>query len=165
MRDIRSDLQERIEAIEDSIASLEDRLAKLEADKGAIQTLLDAENRRWHQTSGFVRRVPDYLIATRSKPESSRDGLRLTDYVLKLLAHGEQLSLEELRDKALADGYLIDAASPGRSMQGTLIGLKKRKMIDKLKNGKWAVPKTSAQTVSSQSTVRQIRQMPDLDGR
>lgn len=66
------------------------------------------------------------------------------DFILRVMKDGRPWPLTELRDAALDKGLLKDSSSPGRSIMGALMGLKKQGLVDK-RGEDWILTKKALQ--------------------
>ena len=136
MRDIRRDLRERLEALQEQIHSGHDILADLTRQAEGLAAALTAEERRWDGKAELKSGVwlHETFHIEMNKPTQSLRG-----FTLSLLSDGEPRSLHYLRDRAFNRGYLKGSNSPGRSMQGVLIGLLRSHLVAKIDDGDWAI--------------------------
>jgi len=124
MRDISPDLLERLKLAEQAKQGLEDeyqaerreieakyrhKRASLDAEVGAIQSLLDIESRR---------RGEEGKAATNSAP-----ALPIKDFLVKIVRDVGPLSKSELRDMATNAGYFQKGENPGRSTHAQILFL------------------------------------------
>lgn len=110
MRDIRSDLRERLAAEDELIQRLNDQYEDALARKEAILTMLEQEESRIHamQAMGY-------------KPAVPLD--ELDDFLVKTIRRGIT-DKEEIRDAAIRAGYFAESVqSPGRVVHAVLVNL------------------------------------------
>ena len=127
MRDIRSDLRERLEATVRRRHELNGRVWALEAQEPRLRALLnDEEFSQLHQ----LQRL--------SCPPSSEltSGARLREFVLGSLKDGHDWSLQDLKEHARGLGLTTIGAS-GRSLNITLVNLLREGLVMRLGNGRW----------------------------
>lgn len=142
MRDIRSDLQDRARHIEEQIngaqahfergierlqSEREARTAELNAELAAVSKLLDSEMRRLGgqvaQQTAAPQGAPQAAAPQGEQPPQPTQPLQLGDLLLRTLGEGGSLTKEELRDRAVQDGYFPDADAAARGVYATLFNL------------------------------------------
>ena len=120
MRDIRSDLRERIRATVQQRRELSQRLQALESREQHLRALLQDE----HATGPL------------SPPVDAADGPRLREFIRGSLANGCDWSLDELKGHARGLG-LNTAGASGRSLNITLVNLLREGLVVRLPDGRW----------------------------
>lgn len=127
MRDIRSDLRERLEATVKQRNELSGRVRALEAQEQRLRALLNDEE------FSHVHQLP-----LDSCPPSSETtgGSRLREFVLGSLRDGHDWSLQDLKEHAHGLGLTTVGAS-GRSLNITLVNLLREGLVIRLRNGRW----------------------------
>jgi hypothetical protein len=127
MRDIRSDLRERLEATVQQRHELNARVRALEAQEQRLRALLnDEEFTHVHQRS----------LACCPPSSEVTGGARLREFVLGSLQDGHDWSLQELKEHARDIGLTTLGAS-GRSLNITLVNLLREGTVMRLRNGRW----------------------------
>ena len=141
MRDIRNDLQDRVDLIEEQISAAhaqfegrleqlkserDARLAELKAELTAVATLVDCEHRRLGD------------LATEQTVEAQ--SLPLADFFVRKLSESGPLSKEDLRVLAVKEGYFDDSEIAGRGAHATLVTIVKEGRIRQLPDGTFAPP-------------------------
>jgi hypothetical protein len=128
MRDIRTDLRERLEA------TLKQRI-ELEARERCLRALLRDE-----EVIGLNK------ITTASSPACSEatNGNRLREFILQALKDGQDHSLDDLKGQAYGVGLRTVGAS-GRSLNITLVNLLREGLVIRLRNGRWRLGAQAAQ--------------------
>jgi hypothetical protein len=124
MRDIRSDLQERLEATVRERMELGKRLRALESREHRLRALLQDEE------IGGLR--PSQLSAL---PDPSQ-GPRLREFVLRSLADGRAWSLDDMKRQARTLG-LTTIGATGRALNITLVNLLREGLVTRLADGRW----------------------------
>jgi hypothetical protein len=124
MRDIRSDLQERLEATMQQRNELIARVRALEAQEQRLRALLSDEE--------FAQFQPP------SCPVSSEatNGARFREFVLGSLKDGHDWSLQDLKEHAHGLGLTTVGAS-GRSLNITLVNLLREGLVMRSRDGSW----------------------------
>ena len=135
-RDIRSDLRERIDAIDAEIQTRELELDDLVFRKESLEALLKAEDQEW------------------SGGEASRKQLgpnqRLSSILMDLLQNGETWSGKTLAAYAQKKGFDFDNSSPGRVTHSTLVGMSRTGIVKSLGGGRWKLPKGGSVTTTTE---------------
>src|SRR5690606_142360 len=93
MRDIRPDLQERLALLRREIEDLERELELKQAVLESTAQLLARENEYWSQQEDMF-------------PQKTLNGHKpsLMEFIRDTLSHGESLTLQEISDRARAQG-------------------------------------------------------------
>ena len=130
MRDIRQDLQDRLDATTREQEQLQKQMDDLEAKRRMLAALLQEESRRW---SGIAPPVP-----------TSTTTQNLADIILDIISDGDVWQGGRIADLALRRGFQFGQSKPRRVVHSTLIGLKNNiGTVDSLGNGKWQLHKDS----------------------
>ena len=125
MRDIRSDLRERLEATVQQRHELNTRVRALEAQEQRLRALLkDEEFTHVHQCTPACC------------PPSSTGGAGLREFVLGSLQDGHDWSLQDLKEHAHGIG-LITLGASGRALNITLVNLLREGLVMRVGNGRW----------------------------
>jgi len=127
MADIRAELRERLERRLKRQEELSNELESLEAEIKALRVLYELEqDEHGVLKSGWMQaHVPSNLSAG--------------DFILKMMSDGNVWTAADLRDKATEAGLFRDSRSPGRSVQGILMGLIKQGKIRKADDSGWII--------------------------
>ena len=133
MRDIRPDIKERLDAVEKMRERLLLRLVELDAQETTLREFLTAENARWHSREPTLFGPPRHIEGKVPKEAASP----VTHFLTQTMGDGAAWSLERLKDHASNQGVLFGDESPGRSLHGGLLGLKKRGIVEMLDKGVW----------------------------
>jgi hypothetical protein len=142
MRDIRSDLQERLSEIAKALERLEKALAALDAEETMTNSLLHREEERW----ALAERGPDVApLFPPSTPRQYQDDGRYSSpiarFVLRTLAEKGPLDLWDLKIEARRSGIAFGRKNPGRSLHFLLMGMQQTGRVDK-DGGKWRLKET-----------------------
>jgi hypothetical protein len=124
MRDVRSDLQERLQATVQERMELGKRLRALEAREQRLRALLQDEE--------IARRRQSQLLPL---PDAGQ-GIRLREFVLGSLADGHAWRLDDLKEQARGLG-LTTVGATGRSLNITLVNLLREDLVTRLADGRW----------------------------
>lgn len=138
MQDIRSGLQERLEATKKERNELTAQLQRLQARERLIRDLLREEEECFHGSRHLRSLVP----GSRHAPVA---GTHLKYFVLESLADGHAWSLDQLKEHARGMGLVRDCVS-GRSLNITLVNLHRSGRVRRLPNGRWQLCSDSPQT-------------------
>ncbi len=124
MRDIRSDIQERLQATVRERMELGKRLRAVEVREQRLRAILQDEE--------IARLQPPQLSLL---PDPGQ-GIRLREFVLGSLADGYPWSLDDLKGQARGLGLTTVGAS-GRSLNITLVNLLREGLVMRLADGRW----------------------------
>lgn len=135
MRDIRSDLKERLDAVASERQKAQEQLASLESQEAHIKALLAAENARWHS-------VEPGLFAAATSKSNGRTGdtkhsaiakvgrTPLSSLILECLVDGKPHSTKEIAEKVAERGFPFGDKNPVRAVHFALVGMKQNKAIE-----------------------------------
>ena len=155
MRDIRGDLQDRAHHIEEQIngaqAQFERRIEQLQGERdaritelknelAAVSKLLDSETRRLtgQGVPQVLQQQGPQQASAQNEQSSQSQPLQLGDLLLRTLTDGGPMTKEDLRDKAVQDGYFPDADAAARGVYATLFNLVRGGRIRQLPDGTFA---------------------------
>lgn len=132
MRDIRRDLEERLEAFAADRIALQKQLEALSIREASVRTMLaDEENRiRSNATPNMelpFERVP--LVG----------GMQMTD-LLKTVLRSRRLTFEEVKNEVTKTPYDFGDQKPGRVIHGGLLSLTRTGDITKDVSGRYGFP-------------------------
>ena len=131
MRDIRSDLQERLSAIAKDRADLEGKLAELDHIEVGIKALLERE--------GFLFMAPASNGNGKGSHVEADTGTSLSQFLLQMLREaGKPVPLESIRDEAIKAGLEFGDKKPGRVIHWALVGMGQHGSVEKLEDG-WKI--------------------------
>lgn len=171
MRDIRGDLQDRANLLEEQTKAQqaqfeklieqikrehESRLEELRVEQAAVNTLMEIENRRMsggagHQSQPKMHQqhhaqpqpVP---TAQLRQPQAPQPHQPLADFLIRKLGEVGAMSRDDLRRLAVQEGYFADGDSAERGVHATLVNVVKAGFIRQLPNGNFA-PATVLDTI------------------
>ena len=124
MRDIRTDLRERLEA-------MARQRAELEARERRLRSLLRDEE------ASHIHQLP--LAST-----EATSAARLREFVLGSLKDGHNWRLEDLKEQAHGLG-LSTIGATGRSLNIILVNLLREGLVTRLPDGRWQLREKSTQ--------------------
>lgn len=123
MRDIRSDITERLRAAEEERAQLTSRLREVDSYVSVLMKMLELEEARSpRQEEGRDEQIPP-----------------LADFIIAQV-NEEPRTKEYLKEVADLFGYISRGESPGRVVHLTLVNLARSNRIKELPDGRFAGP-------------------------
>jgi hypothetical protein len=143
MRDIRSDLQERATLIDEQIKGAYDhfersvrqlqnerdaRIGELQSALSMIAKFIEFEDRHMSNVTPTVRSSP--LVA-------------LADRFMHALNDAGQMTMQELIDMAVKEGFFSDAETATQGIHPMLISLVRSELVRELPNGAFTPPTMS----------------------
>lgn len=143
MRDIRSDLQERVTLVDEQIRAActyfektakqlqnerDARIADLKSGLAMIAKFMEFEQRSWGNVSAPVPSSP--MVA-------------LADLFMHKLSEAGSMSREELVDLAVKEGFYPDAENAAQGIHSMLVNLVRSELIRELPDGTFAPPTMS----------------------
>jgi hypothetical protein len=132
MRDIRSDLRERLDDIERQRTALISKLDDLDAQRATVGALLHAEQERF----GNVETPTDsgtIVVLSGDLPPAHTLG----NLMRGVLGDGSKRSTQELAKLAVSKGHPFGDKSPGRSVHFALVGLERAGQVERDEAGCW----------------------------
>jgi hypothetical protein len=140
MRDIRPDLQERLQSILNKRQSLQRRLDALAVEETLLTSLLRAEDAAYPPCSLFDALEEPEL----TQPGPIQPDAPLSEVLLSTLKEKSGMaSLDELKESASKRGFSFGAKQPGRVIHFALIGMSQHKLVEK-KDGRWTLVQQAA---------------------
>ena len=127
MRDIRQDLKERL-------AALAAERSELDRREEVLRRLLAEEETR------SAREPSLFSHATASEQEAESTSNSRT-FVMEALSDRQEWSLDQLKDWARVLCVDFKGKSPGQSLHGTLVSMKRSGLVDQSGKGVWRLPK------------------------
>lgn len=150
MRDIRTDLKERLTSAEERRSSLNAELAALNSEIATLIQIIDLEDGRFgKRLSGEVKGDP----AISNEPTITQTppiGDSLVDFLLSA-AKSTPRTKRELRDAAVANLQFKPGESPGRVVHFTLINLERAGRIKKSNGDRYVAAEVSAGRPSTEN--------------
>ena len=125
MKNITTDLEERLEEVADERSRLQRQLDALADRETTLKSLLETEANRW----GQQHRLPEEF-------QGNGHGSLYGNFVLQALKQGER-DLESLKRLALDMQLEFGNKSPGRAIHFALVGLQRRGLIDRTDDDNW----------------------------
>ena len=136
MRDIRTDLRERLKNIEEDSELLKTKLENLDERRGELLALLEDEEQRWSSME---------LSLFDAGQRDDKESVSLSDIILSALSDGRSWPPEEFKTVAIKNHWPVDRNAPGRSLNMALVGLQKRGQVERmLDTGEWRLVKKAA---------------------
>lgn len=132
MRDIRSDLKERLEALDAEVATLRSQIQKVEEAREHLAALLAVETSRWAK---FEAATP----GGESSPQTQNGKAKtpLARFILERLSDGKSHSLIELCKEAATREIPFGNKSPKRTLHMAILGLAKGRGIEQVSHNNW----------------------------
>jgi len=151
MRDIRSDLQERANPIDEQIKAACDHFER------SVRQLQNERDARISELQSALSMIAKFLEfedrnmpnATRTVPSSPL--VALADRVMQALNDAGRMTRQELIEMAVQEGFFSDAESATQGLHPMLTGLVRRELIRELPDGAFAPP-----TMSQAIKVRRV---------
>jgi hypothetical protein len=145
MRDIRRDLQDRAQLLEEEITAAQtqfeqkveqlkterdNRIHEIKDELNALGRLIEAEKRRMEGGSAAQHSAE---VATLPPNQQA-----LIDFVLRKLGENGPMNLDQLRNLSIQEGFFTDPDSAQRGMQTILMAVARGGRIRQLPNGTFA---------------------------
>jgi hypothetical protein len=139
MRDIRDDLRERLDGLRQERdrlqVALQAKLKEIAAYEEQLNTLLEMEEKRVAAaTPSFDFDIP---VAITPPDISASPKDKLESVILVLLDGGVILPHADIKDRLEEAGFAHGHRHFGRMLQGTLMSMRSRELIDLVPRGKW----------------------------
>ena len=133
MRDIRQDLQERLEEIEVERAQIGRRIQVVQERAQMVAAMLKAEEQRW------AERQAAFPSLTPNGKKAKRVTTPLGRVLVAALADQRQHSLDDLKEAAVNAGMDFGKKHPGRVIHFALIGMQQNKIVERTPSGEWQI--------------------------
>lgn len=176
MRDIRGDLQDRANLLDEQVKAQqaqfeklvdqlkrehESRLEELRIEQAAVNTLMEIENRRMSGAGSMSQTQPklhqQHHLQPQPQPQpvhsvqsqkqqAAQPHQPLADFLIRKLGEVGAMSRDDLRRLAVQEGYFADGDSAERGVHATLVNVVKAGFIRQLPNGNFA-PATVLDTI------------------
>jgi len=157
MRDIRGDLQDRANLLEQQINTArtqfdqlieqlkgehDSRLEDLKAELDAVKTLMGIEHRRLSGAPSAPKAQPQPHQPQPRQPQSQQpqSPQPLSDFLIRKVSEVGAMSRDDLRRLTVQEGYFADGDSAERGVQATLMHIARAGLIRQLPNGSFAPP-------------------------
>ncbi|MGV1013747.1 MAG: hypothetical protein ACOYB4_02115 [Methyloceanibacter sp.] len=166
MRDIRGDLQDRANLLNEQIKAQQvqfeklieqlnrehnSRLEDLRTELDAVNTLMEIEHRRLSGAGSVTQQQPQpqphpqpqvhlqsQAPAHQPQAHQAQPHQPLADFLIRKLSEVGAMSRDDLRRLAVQEGYFSDGDSAERGVHATLINVVKAGFIRQLPNGNFA---------------------------
>jgi hypothetical protein len=136
MRDIRSDLQERIEDIARQRTEIQKRLFALDESEKNIRALLEAEEMRC--TAEREASLPLFNVEAEEESNNGKYSSPVARFVISFLQHENgDASLEMLKRAAAKEGIPFGGKNPGRVLHFLLTGMHQNGLVERSESGRW----------------------------
>ena len=138
MRDIRKDLKERLAGMAGERCALDNR-------EQFLRLLLAQEEERWSGEPSLF----SHLV----KPEQpGEETSPIRAFLVEAMADGQTWSLQRLKEHAIAKGVQFEGKSPGQSLHGALVAMKRSRLVNQVGKGKWRLKNVDAPVNNSGET-------------
>jgi hypothetical protein len=127
MRDIRQDLQDRINECTIEQEGLQRQIDEIETRKRILRSLLEVEYRRW----------PDAAHPSNSVTNPAN----LHDLIQEIMSDGDTWNGSTVAALVRRRGYNFGHGKPGRIVHFTLLGMLKNKLVENIGDGQWRIVK------------------------
>ncbi len=133
MRDIRDDLQERLDGIATERVKLQAQVAALEALEATFKTALREEEVRIAKSSMTAQ--------TKQLPFPATTSMFLGDVIKRVMkAKDRPLATDEIRDDIVnSKAFDFGEKKPGRSVHFGLVSLQNGGAVQRLPDGRWTM--------------------------
>jgi len=137
MRDIRKDLEERMEAVEKRKALLLIQVKKLDEKLAVLGQLLEQEETEWEAKQPSLLDLGKDIAPVKTHTELSR-------FLINTLSDGELHRTNELAALAQNRNIPIKAKSYRRAVHFSLVGMKNNRIVDWVESGVWKIHKNGS---------------------
>lgn len=137
MRDIRKDLEERVEAIEARKVHLEFQIKRWDEKLIALKQLLEQEESEWQARQPSLLDLGKDVLPVKTHTELSR-------FLLNTLSDGKTHRTDELATLAQSRNIPIKSKSYKRVVHFSLVGMKNNKLVDWVESGVWKIHKNGS---------------------
>lgn len=153
MRDIRPDLQERVDEIDAELARLDHRSESLRQIRGYYAGLIESEGLRWSKLAVSAPRSNNGHVPTPTPTEARRDRERtpLARFIIESLADHQPHSEKEVAELAVARGFPFGAKNPLKVVHFAMMGMGQGNKLEKLDKTVWRLPATPEATAEEDS--------------
>ncbi len=131
MRDIRTDIVERLEAVRKERAQAEVHVAALQQREAVLQAMLQQEDERLAETSIGASNV------TAARSNGRRYASPLALFVLSALRSHGPCELRQLKQAAVKEGFPFGKKNPGRVLHFLLVGMAQNNLVERHRDGTW----------------------------
>jgi hypothetical protein len=137
MRDIRKDLEERIEKAETRRLLLLNDVKKMEGKIASLRNLLEQEETEWQARQPSLIDLGRDVSPVRTHSELSR-------FLLTTLSDGELHRTDELAALAQSRNIPIKSKSYKRAVHFSLVGMKNNRLVDWVQSRVWRIHKNGS---------------------
>ena len=137
MRDIRKDLEERIEAIGSRKVHFLFQIKRLDEKLTALKQLLEQEEAEWKAKQPSLLDLGKDIAPIKTHTELSR-------FLLNTLSDGKLHRTNEIAALAQSRNIPIKGKSYKRAVHFSLLGMKNNKLVDWIESGVWKIHKNGS---------------------
>jgi chromosome segregation ATPase len=134
MRDIRKDLEERIEAIESRKVHFLFQIKRLDEKLTGLRQLLEQEEAEWKAKQPSLLDLGKDIAPIKTHTELSR-------FLINTLSDGKLHRTNEIAALAQSRNIPIKGKSYRRAVHFSLLGMKNNKLVDWIESGVWRIHK------------------------
>jgi hypothetical protein len=136
VRDIRSDIKERLKYVEKELQGIESKVKSLHSLRETLQSMLAAETEQWNGIAS-EKSPPSKVNGNGIHAEPEPRGTTLSTLLRYELTDHKQLHLKDLAKAAVDRGYPFGGKSPGRVVHFALVGMQTAKLVEQVGKGVW----------------------------
>lgn len=137
MRDIRKDLEERINALDTRKGNLQVQIKRIDEKIEILQQLLEQEKVEWEAKQPSLLNLGKDVAPIKAYTELSR-------FLLKTLSDGKLHRTDEIAALAQSRNIPIKGNSYKRAVHFSLLGMKNNKLVDWIESGVWKIHKNGS---------------------
>jgi len=137
MRDIRKDLEERIDRARARRIQMLTNIQKLDESIASLQNLLDQEEAEWQARQPSLIDLGSDVSPVRTHSELSR-------FLLTTLSDGKLHRTDELAALAQNRNIPIKSKSYKRAVHFSLVGMKNNRLVDWVQSRVWRIHKNES---------------------
>ncbi len=130
MRDIRSDLMDRLKALSAERTRLQVDLDELKHREILLRALLEDEEDYWSKSQPSL-----FEVAAEGNGEPERT--EVSRFLLEALSDAGEHSLSDLKELAENAGVDFGEKSPGRVLHFALLGMAQNELVEMVSKGVW----------------------------
>jgi len=136
MRDIRDDLRQRVQLLKDERDELQkqltEKLAELDAYEAQLSSLLAFEEKR---ANGPAAQGQLELTAAAKVEEHTDEDFEAA--ILSIMGNYQSWTHADIKSQMEQDEWTLEKGSLGRAIQGQLLSMKQRGLIEFMGDRKW----------------------------
>jgi hypothetical protein len=130
MKDIRKDLQERLDSVRAQREHFLNRIAKLNEQEKSLEILLQEEEAEWKGRQLALKGI--LADGLQQRPRT-----KLTEFIHTALSDGNSHTLDDLVRMAQRQDFVFNGKSPRRTINFGLLAMKNNNQVEMLGRGVW----------------------------